>query len=569
MARFKNQDDQLALDNLGFTFFHFLNSGELLKLKELYQKEYQHVPVTGFLDASHNKNTLEKNNQINNSIREIINPALERHFENHRHYISHFMIKRSGEESMFNLHQDWDVVDEEKYSNLHIWIPLELSGPENGGLFFLPYVHRHVKLHRSGSFGIPFVQLDEKIKQWAVPVRLMPEDAIAYHNAAFHGSYPNASSSDRVAIVATIVSHEARTIYHHKNAATGKHQIYSLSNNEILEQLSRLEKGEVPASLKLLREEPLPKEDASQINSSIISKTYEQKAPRDSTGAIVRPRTRRIIRSDRVEDTINQEGYAVIPFLNPDEVNFLMQKFKEYFPTYSHLPPRFTSNDSIDSKRRAEIYNIIKSTVKRHTDSLFENYKMSGAIFYMKQRQKENDIGLHYDPTLLVNEHLEPHLGIWCPLVDTNEENGNIQVIPYSHRWGAFISHPLTIHSPLDKYRALLETRLINIPLRAGEAILWDDRIAHSSTINKSQHDRYTITMRFIHENSRQVSFLGSPDKRVNVYSQEDNWYLHPDWEYANTPPKIGTLQGIIEKYEPEIDMADISRFHEQPAHEQ
>ncbi|HXH20285.1 MAG TPA: phytanoyl-CoA dioxygenase family protein [Chitinophagales bacterium] len=550
---------------MGFTTLHFLTRDELTKLKELYQYEYQGTSVRGFLHASHNQNPPEKNKRINEGIRQIITPALDRHFKEYRYYISHFMVKRKSEERTFHLHQDWDVVDEEKYSNLHIWIPLELSGPENGGLFFLPYVHKFVKVPRSGSFGIPSLQPDKKLDSFLVPVRLMPEDAIVYHNAAFHGSYPNPSSADRVAVVVTIVSREAPTIYHHKNTAANTHQIYSLSEEEILTHLPVLEKGGVPPSLRLLSEYPLPQTDTRKISSNYITDVYERNAPRNSFGTHLRPRTKRIIRSDDLEDTINEEGYAVIPFLNADEVNFLLKKFREYFPVYSHLPSRFNSNDNCDSKSRTEIYHIIEQTVKPHTDRLFKNYKMPGAIFYMKQRQKVNDISLHFDPALLLNEHLEPHLGIWCPLVDTNEENGNIQVIPRSHRWGAYITNPMSIHSPLDKYRSLLDERLVSIPLRAGEAVLWDDRIAHSSTINRSQQDRYTITMRFIHENSRQASFLGTPDKRVYVYSQEDGWYLSPLWENKKAPPKTGRLAGVIHHYEPELNPDIINRTLEQP----
>lgn len=564
MARFKNTEDQTALDNLGFTFFHFLKTDELQQLKELYQRKYHGNSIEGFLHASHNSNPFEVNKRISDSIADIVSPALDRHFENYRHYVSHFMVKKRGQKSMFHLHQDWNVVDEEKYSSLHIWIPLELAGPENGGLFFLPYVHRHVKLHRSGSFGIPFAHPDEKIKQWIVPVRLMPEDAIVFHNATFHGSYPNTSSADRVAFVVTIVSKDAPTVYYHKNNDLGKCQVYSLSETEILKYLPVLEKGIIPAPLKLLSEHPLPLEDASQISSSVIAEIYQRKAPRDSTGAVARPRIRRIIRSDTLEDTINQQGYALLPFLNSEEVNFLLKKFKEYFPVYSHLPPRFTSHESIDSKSRTEIFHLIESVVKPYTDRFFCNYKMTAALFYMKQRQNTNDTGLHFDPTLLINEHLEPHLGIWCPLIDVNEENGTIQVIPGSHRWGAFISNPLTVKSPLDKYRSELENKLISIPMKAGEALLWDDRIAHSSTVNRSPHDRYTFVLRFTHKDARLASFFGTPDGQVRVYSQQDKWYLHPDWDHEKTPPKIGTLQGVIEKYEPELDIGQINRLYAQ-----
>ena len=57
---------------------------------------------------------------------------------------------------------------------------------------------------------------------------------------------------------------------------------------------------------------------------------------------------------------------------------------------------------------------------------------------------------------------------------------------------------------------------------------------------------------------------FGTPDKQVRVYSQADDWYLSPDRDYEKTPSKIGTLQGVVERYEPELSVDCINRFYEQ-----
>ena len=79
-------------------------------------------------------------------------------------------------------------------------------------------------------------------------------------------------------------------------------------------------------------------------------------------------------------------------------------------------------------------------------------------------------------------------------LTDSNSENGCIQVIPESHKWGmqkwGNIARPqdaaLTDRKNLDASRA------IEVPLEAGTALLFHSLCVHGSGPNHSPHPRHT-----------------------------------------------------------------------------
>ncbi|MBM3261862.1 MAG: phytanoyl-CoA dioxygenase family protein [candidate division Zixibacteria bacterium] len=101
------------------------------------------------------------------------------------------------------------------------------------------------------------------------------------------------------------------------------------------------------------------------------------------------------------------------------------------------------------------------------------------------------DSGYYGDPTPF---HI---LSLWIPLVDVDEENGCMQVIPGSHRWGLLPvgrddeGH----HVPLEE----LEKRgeVVTLPMKAGEIFAFHNLTIHRSLMNRTDGIRWSIDLRY------------------------------------------------------------------------
>ena len=77
---------------------------------------------------------------------------------------------------------------------------------------------------------------------------------------------------------------------------------------------------------------------------------------------------------------------------------------------------------------------------------------------------------------------------VWVALVDTHEQNGALGFIRGSHR---FFDKPIGSPSPEFQtcpqgHEALLYEYLEFVPLKAGEAVVFDNRTIHGATPNRT-----------------------------------------------------------------------------------
>ena len=91
-----------------------------------------------------------------------------------------------------------------------------------------------------------------------------------------------------------------------------------------------------------------------------------------------------------------------------------------------------------------------------------------------------------------------PILSLWLPLVDVDERNGCIRVIPGSHAWGV-----LPVHK-VEGVRALVpdedvEARghPVEVWMKPGDVLAFGARTFHSSGINTSEGVRWSIDLRY------------------------------------------------------------------------
>jgi len=117
--------------------------------------------------------------------------------------------------------------------------------------------------------------------------------------------------------------------------------------------------------------------------------------------------------------------------------------------------------------------------------------------------EQRSDIPLHQDNGY---GRLEPmtDLTIWMALVDTDERNGGLWIVPGSQRLG-LLEHDQAGVNPLLREVAS-ETPAVALPLRAGEAVAFSGLTLHGSGANRTAEPRPALFVRYCEPHVRMAS---------------------------------------------------------------
>ena len=107
----------------------------------------------------------------------------------------------------------------------------------------------------------------------------------------------------------------------------------------------------------------------------------------------------------------------------------------------------------------------------------------------------------HQDKSYWPQASANPVITVWVPLVDATLENGCLHIMPRTHRQKVLSYHHEQVtgtrYLEVDAEHLGKEKAPLPLPVRKGDAILFNDRCIHSSTPNRSDHVRWAIDLRY------------------------------------------------------------------------
>lgn len=247
---FADEVHQDRFDRDGFVTLRLFDASQVARLRALYDSTVAGDPKTDLYESSRH-NTLEKNAEINLAIREVLLEAAGA-FGNHEIFGGTFMVKVPDASTVLALHQDWSIVDEDRFQTVFIWCALVDIGPDNGGLFALPGSHRWFGNYRSGSMPSLRIVPRGPLKDGMVDIRLAAGEAIVYSDRLFHGSYANTTPVPRVVVTGRVNERGAQLVYYHR---MDDHTvaIVKASPEFYLKEIDALARGRLPEGYETLR----------------------------------------------------------------------------------------------------------------------------------------------------------------------------------------------------------------------------------------------------------------------------------------------------------------------------
>lgn len=245
-----------------------------------------------------------------------------------------------------------------------------------------------------------------------------------------------------------------------------------------------------------------------------------------------------------LQKKFDRDGYVVIDLLQPKQVQSFIQQYydlesmrggmrKEYdvqFDDQKEITYEFTFIDSnVDYKKH--VFNKVTETFKPLVDKYLADYQPIIANYIHKTSQK-GEVPMHQN-WAFVDEWKYSSVSIWCPLVDSNEQNGTLQVVPGSHKRFAPVRGPLIPWELEHLKDHIIKDYMVPMNLKAGQALILDDSIIHYSAPNRTDGLRLAIQLIMTPPNVPSIHYHMTEEngkKLVKIYEVDHEFYMqfHP-----------------------------------------
>lgn len=212
------KDDKLdaQFKNEGYVILPLL---ERSRAKELYStlKELE-SGVGGRFYASLWSSDKEYRLKVDKIVKGALSPFVEKYLDHYTPFFSDLIVKKPSLKLKVDIHQDWAFVDEEQFSSLFIWCPLQDVNTWNGCLQVVPKSHLYLTKIRGSNIKPAYnAELLKETEKYLKNLIMKAGEAVLYNPALFHASPPNWSFKDRLCIGLTCLPDDAKMYHYHFN----------------------------------------------------------------------------------------------------------------------------------------------------------------------------------------------------------------------------------------------------------------------------------------------------------------------------------------------------------------
>jgi hypothetical protein len=210
-----------------------------------------------------------------------------------------------------------------------------------------------------------------------------------------------------------------------------------------------------------------------------------------------------------LQASFREDGYVRIPLLNPQEVSGLKAIYDQL-----EGEPRTGFHASMfqpDRAYREKADAAIRTAIGRRLENILPGYAPLYANFMVKEPGPESEMKVHQDWTY-VEEPGFTSLAIWFPLMDLDHHNGCLYMMRGNHRIPTPVRGPGTLCPYSELHETIRSAYSVKVPLKAGEAILWDHRVVHWSPPNLSEKPRIAATAILIPKGAQVIHYYRGDD---------------------------------------------------------
>ena len=263
-----------------------------------------------------------------------------------------------------------------------------------------------------------------------------------------------------------------------------------------------------------------------------------------------------------METEFRMKGYVLRPFLDSSEI----KKFQDLYETIKPEMPAdiYVTVLSQDREYKRRIYEGICEITSRSRQAILPEHDVCITSFAIKGADsKSGSIAFHQDWSF-VDTDVHRAVNIWCPLIDVNEQNGCLKVIPGSHRLFSCFGISTSLPPPFAPVKNLLDSEFtVKLAVRSGWAVVYDSRLVHGSDENRTHTTRVALICATIPKNTTPRLYYRSKDEpdKLSVFEVNKDFFF--DYRPATEPNGVRLIDSI--KYNslpmrPE-DLSELARY--------
>jgi len=253
-----------------------------------------------------------------------------------------------------------------------------------------------------------------------------------------------------------------------------------------------------------------------------------------------------IFKDAALQEEFNEQGFVKVNFLDDVDIKKLTDLFYKF---HSGLEKNtFGSSTFLNNKeRKLEIRAALYPVFLPYFEQIFKDYTYIGSSFLYKTKGDNSDVAPHQDWTI-VDEKKYVAINIWTPLIDTNEQNGTLYVLPKSQSQKHFTLRAPTL--PFHFQNKINKVIKESIPTnaKAGEAVILNQSLIHYSTPNIVDDIRIAITSGIKTKNAPMIFHYKNSKGQIEKYNMpEDFLSSFKDFEKdIYQRPQNGHFDGFV-----------------------
>lgn len=209
---------------------------------------------------------------------------------------------------------------------------------------------------------------------------------------------------------------------------------------------------------------------------------------------------RNVFRDSGLQKEYVSTGHITASILSPAEISEILREMEKLQPNDKFSPISSTGEVTfhcsfLDTNKdyRRQVYDLISRVFTPHVERYLDDFWILNCNFYVKPTCCGIGI-VHQNWPVLANLD-DTTVTIWCPLMDADASNGTIEVVSGSHKLVPHVEGP---HPNVPTYvkpfcKTVIDKFLMSIPIKAGDALIFDDSLIHSSGKNNSNLPRIAI----------------------------------------------------------------------------
>lgn len=219
-----------------------------------------------------------------------------------------------------------------------------------------------------------------------------------------------------------------------------------------------------------------------------------------------------LFKDKELQSKFEKDGYLKLSLLNESEVAYLLNYYHAQEFDNKIEGGFYVSLDNDDASLVAKVGAEIKKIITPKSDAVLKETQIFTASYVVKEPGLQNIVPPHQDWTF-VDEKEYSSATFWIPLVDVDENNGALGIIKGSHKlFHHYRCSPSPqSKSPLTDHLFTLFPYVEIIPMKAGEVLIFNNRLIHASPPNLSDEPRIAVGIGITQKEAQLVHYYQTP----------------------------------------------------------